>query len=235
MDQEIRKRLKWVKLYQELGNAGTVCLRCGISRPTLRKWIKRYEENGLEGLKSHSRRPNNSPNRKVLEQHEEWIKDLRENRKLGARRIQSELIRHRSFKLSLATIHKALQRLEAKPLKRTKRSKQFKRYSCPIPGERVQMDVIKVKPGVYQYTVVDDCTRCRVLGLYPRKNATSTLEFLDRVLEEMPFPIQRIQTDRGREFFDIKAQKRLMEWGIKFRPIKPGSPHLNGNVEYMKM
>jgi len=25
-------------------------LRCGISRPTLRKWLKRYEENGLEGL-----------------------------------------------------------------------------------------------------------------------------------------------------------------------------------------
>jgi transposase len=156
MDQQGRKRLKWVKLYQELGNAGTVCLRCGFSRPTLRKWLKRYEENGVEGLKSHSRRPHKSTNRKVLEKHEEWIKDLRENRKLGARRIQSELIRHRNFRLSLATIHKALQRLEAKPLKRTKRSKQFKRYSCPIPGERVQMDVFKVKPGVYQYTAVDD-------------------------------------------------------------------------------
>jgi hypothetical protein len=30
MNQEVRKRLKWVKLYQKLGNAGTVCLRCGI-------------------------------------------------------------------------------------------------------------------------------------------------------------------------------------------------------------
>ena len=49
MDQEVQKRLKWVKLYQEFGNAGTVCLRCGISRPILRRWLKRYEENGLEG------------------------------------------------------------------------------------------------------------------------------------------------------------------------------------------
>ena len=47
----------------------------------------------------------------------------------------------------------------------------------------------------------------------------------------MPFPIQRIQTDRGREFFAEKVQKRLIKYGIKFRPNKPGSPHLNGKVE----
>jgi transposase InsO family protein len=51
------------------------------------------------------------------------------------------------------------------------------------------------------------------------------------VIEEMPFPIQRIQTDRGREFFAYKVQEYLMECGIKFRPNKPRSPHLNGKVE----
>jgi transposase InsO family protein len=47
----------------------------------------------------------------------------------------------------------------------------------------------------------------------------------------MPFPIQRIQADRGREFFADKVQKQLMIYGIKFRPNKSGSPHLNGKVE----
>jgi transposase InsO family protein len=47
----------------------------------------------------------------------------------------------------------------------------------------------------------------------------------------MPFSIQRIQTDRGKEFFAYKVQEKLMEYSIKFRPIKPGSPHLNGKVE----
>ena len=47
----------------------------------------------------------------------------------------------------------------------------------------------------------------------------------------MPFPIQQSQTDRGREFFAYKVQQRLMEWAIKFGPIKPRSPHLNGKVE----
>jgi len=47
----------------------------------------------------------------------------------------------------------------------------------------------------------------------------------------MPFPIQRIQTDRGTEFFAYKVQETLHELGIKFRPNKPASPHLNGKVE----
>ena len=62
-----------------------------------------------------------------------------------------------------------------------------------------------------------------MLGIYPRRTASNTLDFLELVLEEMPFPIQRTQTDRGPEFFACKVQQRLMEWAIK-----PRSPHLNG-------
>ena len=47
-----KARLQWVKLYEEIKDAGIVCRRCGISRPTLRKWLKRYAEKGLAGLKS---------------------------------------------------------------------------------------------------------------------------------------------------------------------------------------
>lgn len=168
---------------------------------------------------------------KVLASHERWILELRKKRKLGARRIQSELQRLHGFSLSLATIHKVLKRHRVAPLKRRRRKKNYTRYSRPIPGERVQMDTCKIAPGCYQYTAIDDCTRYKVLGLYPRRNATSTLQFLERVVEEMPFPVQRIQTDRGREFFALRVQERLMDWGIKFRPVKPGSPHLNGKVE----
>ena len=50
-------------------------------------------------------------------------------------------------------------------------------------------------------------------------------------MEQFPFPIERIQTDRGLEFFAEKVQEKLMSLSIKFRPNKPGSPHLNGKVE----
>jgi len=93
------------------------------------------------------------------------------------------------------------------------------------------MDTCKIGPGLYQYTSIDDCTRYRVLRLYGRRTAANTLDFIECVIEEMPFPIQRIQTDRGREFFAVKVQEKLKEYCIKFRPNKPGSPHLNGKVE----
>ena len=47
----------------------------------------------------------------------------------------------------------------------------------------------------------------------------------------MPFPIQRLQTDRGAEFFAEAVQRRLMAKTVKLRPIPPRSPHLNGKVE----
>jgi transposase InsO family protein len=231
MNKEIKKRLAWVELYLETGNAGLVCRRCGISRPTLRKWVKRYKEAGTPGLDNLSRRPKHSPRTKVFEQEEELILKLRKERKIGARRIQSELKRHHDLSFSPATIHKVLKRNNVPPLKRHRRKKDFKRYSRPIPGDRVQIDTCKIAPGLYQYTAVDDCTRYRVMGLYKKRTASSTLLFLERLIEQMPFAIQRIQTDRGKEFFAYKVQERLMEYSIKFRPIKPGSPHLNGKVE----
>lgn len=46
-----------------------------------------------------------------------------------------------------------------------------------------------------------------------------------------PVPVQRIQTDRGDEFFGMPFQRAMMDHSIKFRPIRPYSPHLNGKVE----
>ena len=231
MDKEVQKRLKWIQLYEKTKDAGLVCRRVGISRPTLRKWYRRYQENGTSGLAGQSRKPHNSPGTKLTDNLLSLIKDYREKRKLGARRIQLELLRNQTISLSLATIHKALIKLDAAPLVRTKRSKRVKRYEMNLPGERVQMDVMKIRPGMYQYTAIDDCTRYRVLALYSRRSAKNTVVFIEKTVEEMPFPIQRIQTDRGGEFFALKVQKLLMKYAIKFRPIKPGSPHLNGKVE----
>lgn len=231
MDQEIRMRLRWIELYDKTGNAGLTCRRCGISRPTLRKWWNRYQDKGLEGLKAESRRPRSSPQQKVFIQEEKRILALRSERKLGARRIKNELYRNHATHLGLATIHKVFTRNQVSPLRRKRRVKAWNRYERPIPGERVQMDTCKIAPGLYLYTAVDDCTRYIVVGLYPRRTAAHTLDFLERVFVEIPFAIQRFQTDRGREFFAYKVQEYLMEVGIKFRPIKPRSPHLNGKVE----
>lgn len=231
MNKEIKQRLVWVKLFEETKDAGLVCRRCGISRPTLRKWWKRYSEQGIDGLNSLSKRPLKSPNTKITPEIEGLILQMRSTRNLGARRLQTELIRLYDVSLSLATIHKVLKRHQVKPIIKFRRKAEYIRYSRPLPGDRVQMDTCKLASGLYQYTSIDDCTRYRVLRLYNRRTAANTLDFLECVIEEMPFPIQRIQTDRGLEFFAEKVQKKMMAYSIKFRPNKPASPHLNGKVE----
>lgn len=93
------------------------------------------------------------------------------------------------------------------------------------------MDTCRIGPNLYQYSSVDDCTRYRVLRLYRRRTTENTLDFINCVIEDMPFPIQRIQTELGREFFAIKVQEKFQKHGIKFRPIKPTFPHLKRKVE----
>lgn len=231
MGNEVRKRLRWVQLFESLKNYTQVCLKCGISRPTLRKWVSRYREQGVDGLIGKSKRPLTSPATRITNREREWIAELR-TRRLGSRRIESELERCHGFAVSRTTIGKVLKTFGPLPaLRRPLGRKGTKRYAKEVPGERVQMDTCKIAPGLYQYTAVDDCTRMRVLATFHRRTAANSLRFLELVIEEFPFPIQRIQTDRGREFFAYCFQEKLMEYGIKFRPIKPASPHLNGKVE----
>ncbi|MFT4314005.1 MAG: DDE-type integrase/transposase/recombinase, partial [Wolbachia pipientis] len=127
----------------------------------------------------------------------------------------------------MATIHKIFKKhgVSLLHVKRHYR-KQVKRYNCKVPGERVQMDVCKISSGLYQYTAIDT-----IVALYSRRTSKNTLDFLKQLRERIPFHCQRIQTDRGQEFFAYEVQECLKEWKIKFRPIKPFSPHLNGKVE----
>src|SRR5919206_2705042 len=126
---DAQTRLGWIKLYEETGDAGVVCRRCGISRPTLRKWWRRYRAEGVAGLAERSRRPRSSPGREVLEREERLILQLRRERKLGLKRLRIELIRNHGLRLSLDTLHEVLvrhglNRLSRPKLKRkgTKRS-----------------------------------------------------------------------------------------------------------------
>ncbi len=207
MDRLQRARLGWIELYQEIKDAGVVSRRSGISRPTLRKWLRRYKECGEAGLIEYSRRPHSSPN-KISNQEENLLLSIRNERKLGVRKVQSEIKRLHGISLSLATIHKVFKRNNIPYLQRKRHYRKYtKRYNCKLPGERVQMDVCKIAGNLYQYTAIDDCTRYKVLALYKRRTAKNTLDFLDQVMERMPFPIQRIQTDRGQEFFAYEGSR----------------------------
>lgn len=227
-EQKKKARADWISVYQQLGSISKAARRCGIARSTLQRWLRRLPE---EGLADRSRRPHRLARQKWDDEVINLILDIRDTFRYGKIRICSHLMHHYQIRISPSTVARVLEKYDMKLLKRYRKKKDFKRYAKDIPGERVQMDVCKIDTGIYQYTAVDDCSRFRVLYTYSRRTAKNSAHFLERVVEQMPFPVQRVQTDRGREFFGLAFQEKLREYGIKFRPVKPRSPHLNGKVE----
>lgn len=221
-------REKWVTLYKQIGNVSVAARRCGIARSTLQRWIKRQEEN-LFTDRSH--RPHRLGRQKYRPEDEALVLKVRDEFKYGKLRICSHLFRLHHLKISTSTVARILEKHSVAPIRRFAKHCPPIRYAKLIPGERVQLDVCKIRAGLYQYTAIDDCTRLRVLKLYKRRSAANSIDFLDSLIEEFHYPIQRIQTDRGQEFFAVAFQQKLMDYCIKFRPIKPRSPHLNGKVE----
>lgn len=110
MEDKVLERLKWILLYEDIKNAGNVCFKFGISRPTFRKWLRRYQNEGIFGLNDQSRLPKTIRNIKVGEYEESKILAIRRKLKFGARRIQRELMENEGFHLSLSTIHKVLKK-----------------------------------------------------------------------------------------------------------------------------
>jgi transposase-like protein len=57
------RRLAIIRHAQEVtGNVSLTCRYFGITRQAFYIWLRRYEEQGLEGLRDRSRRPHTSPN-----------------------------------------------------------------------------------------------------------------------------------------------------------------------------
>jgi hypothetical protein len=71
----------------------------------------------------------------------------------------------------------------------------------------------------------------RRIQIEPPRTAASTIKCLDRVVEEMPFATQHIQTDWVGEFFAERVPRWLANYAIKFRPLPPCSPHLSSKVD----
>lgn len=223
-------RLKWIELWEEVVDAGVVCRRCGISRPTLRKWLRRYQAQGIAGLESLSRRPNHTPTRKVTPELESKILGI-QGEGLGARRIKNELLFVHDVNLSQTTIQRTLDRNATRLLHRRRPRHIHKRYSASLPGERMQMDTMKVGPGLYQYTLIDDYSRFVYADIYPSRSVKSTLAFFKHLEDAVVYPIVRLQTDNGSEFTAQAVTELMLQNCIKWRPIAPGKPYLNGKVE----
>ena len=240
LDRHAAHRLAIIRHAQELtGNVSKTCRYYGISRQVYYKWLRRYEEGGLEALRDRSSRPHVSPKATRAEVVGKIIY-LRQTYHFGPHKIAMYLKRYHDIELSPSGIWRILHRLDMSRLPSSQRYRRqrdrWKRYEKPEPGHRVQIDVkfIAPLPGsrrkYYQFTAIDDCTRLRVLRIYDRLNQKTAIQFLDYVLAKLPFRVERIQTDNGAEF-QSAFHYHVLDRGIGHVYIRPATPRLNGKVE----
>ena len=241
-DRQVRRRLGILQHAEEVtGNVAMTCRYYGVARQSFYTWKRRYEELGLEGLKDRSRRPKVSPNATHVDVVGK-ILYLRQNYHFGPGKIAMYLKRYHDVSISSSGVWRILKRLGLNRLPTSQRykrlDKRWQRYEKQLPGHQVQIDVKFIAPikgaerkrKYYQFTAIDDCTRLRVLRIYPQLNQKTAIQFADYVMERLPFQVQVIQTDNGPEF-GSSFHYHVLDQGVGHRYIKPRTPRLNGKVE----
>jgi transposase InsO family protein len=247
LPREVRRRLAIIQHAEEVtGNVAMTCRYYGISRQVYYRWLRRYQEQGIDGLRDLSRRPHHSPNATHVDVVGK-ILYLRQNYHFGPGKIAMYLKRYHDVEVSQSGVWRILKRLDLNRLPASQRykrlDKRWKRYEKQLPGHQVQIDVKFVEPlktaarpavgrrtKYYQFTAIDDCTRLRVLRIYPRCDQKTAIQFVDYVLERLPFSVQIIQTDNGAEF-QSAFHYHVLDKGVAHHYIKPRTPRLNGKVE----
>lgn len=243
LERRARHRLEILTHAEEVsGSIAATCRHFGISRNVFYRWKNRYEELGLDRLKDRSSRPHHSPNATEAELVEKII-HLRKTYHFGPQKIAMYVARYHGVTISCSGVWRILKRLEMNRLPSSQRYKphkqRWKRYEKQRPGHHVQVDVkflapIKDERGKlrkhYQFTAIDDCTRLRVLRIYPRCDQRTAIAFIDYIEQRFPFTIDTIQTDNGAEF-QTSFHWHVLDKGFSHTYIRPATPRLNGKVE----
>jgi len=247
---QMEQKIEFINEYKSGNYSITeLCKQFEISRPTAYKYIKRFEKEGLGGLKEKSRIHKDHPHKIAKEIEDKIIKHRKKHPRWGGEKIWKLL--HKEFNKkripSISTVNRVLKRNGLIVVKKRRRRVKpvypiFDPQSC---NEVWSADFKgKFRMGNKKYchplTIADSYSRFvfAAKGMYGEKFKPTKLEFR-RVFREFGMPNQ-IHTDNGTPFGAVQAIKRLtrlsvwfMELGIEPVYSDPASPQQNGRHERM--
>lgn len=248
MDQRIRAVLK---VLEDGESKVSVCELYSISRPTLDKWLARYEVLGPLGLADRSRAPLHSKNMVDKDTEEFIAKFRREHTDRGPRKIKAELERDYPDQSwpTASTIGKILDRQGLSV--RRKRRRNTEPYTQPFMECTQANDVwcidfkgwFKTGDGARcdPFTMSDAQTRYLLRCIHvPRTNFESVKPVMEGAFREFGLP-RAIRSDNGAPFASRAplGLSRLSVWwmklGIVAERIEPGKPEQNGRHERMHL
>ena len=250
--EPMAERAKFVALFDEgLFSMSELCQRFGISRRTGYKWLGRYEQGGLEGLKDQSRKPQSSPRQTCPEVREALLQVRRDHPTWGPKKLLAYLQARRpdlSLPTAASTVGELLkQQGLSQPRKRPARKWRHAgepALQADAPNQTWCADFKGQFPtqdgkDCYPLTITDAHSRfllcCQAL---PSVRQEGAFPIFERVFAEFGLPAA-IRTDNGNPFATqaICGLSRLSVWwiklGIAHQRIEPGQPQQNGRHERM--
>lgn len=148
----------------------------------------------------------------------------------------SKNFRYRNLEYGLKKLRRVELKLEKKLQKRELR---LNRYQKNHPGEMVHTDSsvlplvageAAVTPKEYLYVFIDDYSRVLFADILPDQTSYSAAIVLDEAIRMMPFKIECVYSDNGKEFKgEFKHQCQLRNIPQQF--TRPYRPQTNGKAE----
>jgi transposase InsO family protein len=224
----------------------------GVSRATAHKWIRRFREEGPDGLADRSSAPHRSPH--ALAKHEvNRIVRARRRTKFGPHRLGYHLGHPRS------TVYAVLRREGLSRLSSLDRPTAIPiRYERERPGELVHIDVKKLgripaggghklrgraaaRPDHrgrgydYLHVAVDDRSRWAYVEVHRDERGPTCAGFLRRVAEHfaaMGTQIEAVMTDQAKNYTLSRVfQDEIDAMTASHLVTRPYRPQTNGKVE----
>jgi len=195
----------------------------GVTRQTATKWVRRYRDEGLDGLEDRTSRPHHSP--RALEPGVvEAILLARHELGVGPHRLSPLLGVPRS------TIGDVLERHGLSRLADRDRPTGIPiRYVRERPGELLHMDVKKLG------RIPDGGGRVAYAAVYPDERGTTCAAFLREAaarFARLGVRIERVMTDNAKNYTASRAfAQALDEIGARHLRTRPFRPQTNGKSE----
>ena len=232
------KQEKLKNIICKQATASAVAKDLNVSRQTIHKWLLRYKRFGLDGLIVSKRKSYPKAHNRTSKEMETLVGNLADEYwQDGVETLADRLQCEYNTILNPTTIYRILKRngiryTDTYPYTKKRWKKQL--FSHQTAGLEMQMDTkypFGYKQGKVIYTIIDDATRWVFVWSYDTANAKNTVDFLKKVLQRVPFTIQKIRTDQGTEFVNGLVKGFLEENGIPHRKNTPYCPEENGKIE----
>lgn len=241
-EMSLKKEFVMLAIQPE-SNISQLCGRFGISRKTGYKWLGRYRQVGIEGLRKASRRPRHCPHQTTTEIERAVLEIRNDHPAWGGRKIRKRLLNMDTKSVPAAsTITEILRRHGRIEPEASRKAAPFVRFEHPHPNDLWQMDFkghfATLREGrCHPLTVLDDHSRYS-LGLRACGNERGTTVQLELTAIFRRYGQPRAMLmDNGSPWGsdavhrDTTLTVWLMERGIRVTHGRPYHPQTQGKDE----